>query len=524
MDAEKLFMSLILIILFFPFCTSLDTLTLNQSIKDGQSLISKENNFALGFFSPGNSSNRYLGIRYVKVTQHTVVWVANRNDPINDTSGVLSINQFGNLVLHDNYNRLLWSTNVSVQGTIASSVAQLQDSGNLVLVQDNNEKLLWQSFDHPTDTLLPHMKLGLNRITGLDRFMISWKSQDDPGTGDYLYKMNPSASPQVCLYRRSIQYWRSDPWPWQLSSAATTSSDYKFNFVNNEDEVSYTYFLYDPSIISRYVIDNSGLLQQLTWNNGDLQWKEHWSAPNYRCDNYGRCGANSICDLETPDDINKFECTCLPGYEPKSPRDWYLKDGSKGCVKKQLEISMCGNGEGFVKVEHLKGPDTSNATWMDMSMSSSECEQACLSNCSCTAFTSINIDGKGTSCLVWYGELLDISESSNKWWYINVRVDANELGSLLPLLSFFVNFHFCLFQFLDSTGLDLVCFYLTCSCCCCCFLFYFSLSFSYLHKEVQRFSWQKEAAGYYYIICCCAIVSGILDSLYVAKEEEENKR
>ena len=137
MDAKRMFMSLILIILFFPFCTSLDTLTLNQSIKDGQSLISKENNFALGFFSPGNSSNRYLGIWYVKVTQHTVVWVANRNDPINDTSGVLSIDQFGNLVLHDGYNHLVWSTNASVQGTIIFTVAQLQDSGNLVLVQDN---------------------------------------------------------------------------------------------------------------------------------------------------------------------------------------------------------------------------------------------------------------------------------------------------------------------------------------------------------------------------------------------------
>jgi hypothetical protein len=43
MDAQKMFMSLILIIHFFPFGTSLDTLTPNQSIKDGQSLISKEN-------------------------------------------------------------------------------------------------------------------------------------------------------------------------------------------------------------------------------------------------------------------------------------------------------------------------------------------------------------------------------------------------------------------------------------------------------------------------------------------------
>uniref|UniRef100_A0A2N9GA49 Apple domain-containing protein n=1 Tax=Fagus sylvatica TaxID=28930 RepID=A0A2N9GA49_FAGSY len=146
---------------------------------------------------------------------------------------------------------------------------------------------------------------------------------------------------------------------------------------------------------------------------------------------YGHYGTYSKCSTESPDNINSFECTCLPGYEPKSPRDWYLRDGSQGCVRKQLGLSMCGNGEGFVKLEHLKGPDSSNATWMEMSMSYSECEQACLSNCSCTAFTSMNIDGKGTGCLAWYGELMDILENSEKLWVLNVRVDANELGSLL---------------------------------------------------------------------------------------------
>ena len=67
MDAEKMVMFFILIILFFPFCTSLDTLTPDQS------LISKENNFALGFFSPGYSTYQYLSIWYVKVTKQTVI-------------------------------------------------------------------------------------------------------------------------------------------------------------------------------------------------------------------------------------------------------------------------------------------------------------------------------------------------------------------------------------------------------------------------------------------------------------------
>ena len=176
------------------------------------------------------------------MTKQTVVWVANRNDLINDSSGVLSINQFGNLVLHDSFNRLLWSTNVLVQGT-TSCVAQLQDSGNLVLIQGNNKKLLWQSFDYPTDTLLPCMRLGLNLIIGLVRFLTSWKSQDDPGTWDCIYKMNPNGSLLAFLYKGSILYW-SAAWPWQtLSTLARVSSGCEYDFVNKEDEVSFPYFV-----------------------------------------------------------------------------------------------------------------------------------------------------------------------------------------------------------------------------------------------------------------------------------------
>ena len=141
-----------------------------------------------------------------------------------------------------------------------------------------------------------------------------------------------------------------------------------------------------------------------------------------------------------------------------------------------------------------------------MTSSDSECEQACLSNCSCTAFISMNIDGKATRCLVWYSELMDILGDTNERWDLNIHVDATQLGSLLCYLEFaFLNFHYFTFGIFDSL------------------LFYFFF-FSNLHKEVQTFTWPQEAAGYYYITCCCAIVCGILHSLYVSNEEEENKK
>ena len=90
------------LLLVCPICTSLDTITPDQPLKDGygQLLLSNQKTFAPGFFNPGSSSHRYIGIWYNKITEPPVVWVANRDAPHNDISGVLSINGKGNLVLH----------------------------------------------------------------------------------------------------------------------------------------------------------------------------------------------------------------------------------------------------------------------------------------------------------------------------------------------------------------------------------------------------------------------------------------
>ena len=123
------------------------------------------------------------------------MWVANRDNPLNNTSGVLSINDQGNLILHSQNQTIpIWSANVSVSvSTTTNSMAWLLDSGNLVLVQPDNQRVqLWQSFDYPTNTMLPIMKLGLNRRTRLNKYLTSWKSKDEMGTSNYLLGLDPS--------------------------------------------------------------------------------------------------------------------------------------------------------------------------------------------------------------------------------------------------------------------------------------------------------------------------------------------
>ena len=60
---------LLLSLLLCPICISLDTITPNQPLKDCQLLLSNQKTFALGFFNPGNSSYRYVGIWYKQITE-----------------------------------------------------------------------------------------------------------------------------------------------------------------------------------------------------------------------------------------------------------------------------------------------------------------------------------------------------------------------------------------------------------------------------------------------------------------------
>ena len=53
--------------------TAVDTLNATQLIRDGETIVSAGGTFELGFFSPGASRYKYLGIWYKKMSVKTVV-------------------------------------------------------------------------------------------------------------------------------------------------------------------------------------------------------------------------------------------------------------------------------------------------------------------------------------------------------------------------------------------------------------------------------------------------------------------
>ncbi|KAK3424091.1 hypothetical protein EUGRSUZ_F00872 [Eucalyptus grandis] len=402
-----------------------DTLISGQSIKDGEKLISSGQSFELGFFSPGNSTNRYFGIWY-QITPETVVWVANRDDPLTDSHGVLTFSHDGDLVLVNQLKRVIWSSNLS--RVLKNPVAQLLDTGNLVVREHtnlNSDDYSWQSFDHPSDTLLPSMKLGWDLKIGLERRLTSWKSMDDPSSGDYSYRLNIHGLPQVELVSLgSGKKYRTGLWNGlQFSGSSMAPSEVTTPvFFYGANEIYFVYGARKSEFITRVLVNHSGSLQVYVASKRSNVWNIMYSLPNDKCDTYGTCGANSICR------INRSPiCDCLKGFVPKSLEEWDLLNWSGGCTRRIT--TNCSKEEGFLKLAKVKLPDMLKF-WMNKNMSLEECQVECLKSCPCTAYANSDIRGGGSGCILWFGSLIDIREYEEDGQTLYIRLPKSELDFL----------------------------------------------------------------------------------------------
>jgi hypothetical protein len=65
---------------------------------------------------------------------------------------------------------------------------------------------VWQSFDHPTDTMLPTMRFVLSYKGQVARRLIAWKGHDDPSTGDFSYSLDPNTQLQDVIWHNTAPY------------------------------------------------------------------------------------------------------------------------------------------------------------------------------------------------------------------------------------------------------------------------------------------------------------------------------
>ncbi|KAL8122138.1 hypothetical protein AgCh_018764 [Apium graveolens] len=405
--------------------SAVHVLTINQTIRDGDTLVSANQEFELGFFSPGHSTKRYVGIWFKKISQGTSVWVANRDAPLTNTSGILMIQNKAFSILDNATSTIIWSSNYS--RFVENPVAQLLDSGNLVFRDQEEhggqEDFVWQSFDYPGDTILAGMKLGVDSERGIQLEHSSWKSEDDPSPGSYVHKVDVHGYPQLLLWKKSQLHSRSGPWVGNRFSGdpLVKTRIYKNELVIGQKEIYYISHPLDNSSdtpATRVILTPNGNLQRQVWNDPKQEWTNFVNTVLSDCDQYGYCGPYSTCDISTAP-----RCACLRGFIPKMQEKWDAGDWTDGGVR--VTPLDCGRGEGFTRYAGVKLPDT-RRSWYSLSLNLEDCKSICLKNCSCIAYSSsTNVEKDPSGCLLWFEALMDITGFTKYGQDIYVKMPAS---------------------------------------------------------------------------------------------------
>ncbi|AES91505.2 G-type lectin S-receptor-like serine/threonine-protein kinase LECRK1 [Medicago truncatula] len=342
--------------------------------------------FAFGFYSQGNNGFA-IGIWLVGKNKmnNTIVWTANRDDPPVTSTVKLQFTMKGTIILTDQQGQQKLIVNAN---TRASSASML-DSGNFVLYDNHNiSSIIWQSFDHPTDTLLESQSLPCggqlssslsetNHSTG--RFQLNMQVDGNlvlypayttkTGWDSYWTSDTVSANVKHHLYLNStglLQIWNDSSDSSRITTLRNTEEDQQ----NTGNQTIY-----------RATLDFDGVFRLYAYhvNNGSNIIMGSWPGKN-PCYVKGFCGYNSFCTF----DDDKPVCNCLPGYKLIDANEDTL-----GC-ERNYSTSEC-RGDKYGVAFYNMVPMT-NLVWNDHpyfkddDMSSEEeCLFACLIDCNCWA-------------------------------------------------------------------------------------------------------------------------------------------
>ncbi|TVU38513.1 hypothetical protein EJB05_11887, partial [Eragrostis curvula] len=285
------------------------TLSQGQSLRANDKLVSANGTFFLGFFSPrgGDPGQRYLGVMYARAAEQTVPWVANRDAPVSAASAYsATVTADGELWVLEG-DRVVWRTNkfLSSSSPRQNVTLTLLDSGNLVLSSGGGGSALWQSFDHPADTLIHGMRIAVNT-----RFT-SWRSPGDPGTGHFTLGVDPLGSGQLYVWEShngtNTTLWRSGQWTG--SKFAGFWSNQVGDFKPSVEENFGIYYTFnDSSLLHRFLLHPNGTQTYYKLRNDTGEWETVWSQTTFLCEAYNMCGANAEC---TAGDNGQAVCSCL---------------------------------------------------------------------------------------------------------------------------------------------------------------------------------------------------------------------
>ncbi|ERN11626.1 hypothetical protein AMTR_s00022p00196250 [Amborella trichopoda] len=206
------------------------------------------------------------------------------------------------------------------------------DTGNLVLV-DSSSSVIWQSFNYPTDTLLPGQTLGQGKALN------STLMDGNYGTGRLMLIMQNDGN--LVLYPRDRILPSPDGAYYFTGTAGTqppvnmlfntAGAIYLLNSTNDViDTVSSTVISPIDDYYHRATLDSNGYFRQYSHrksSSGGQSWTVVSSVPN----NINACAVPSICGINSHcilDQNAKIKCLCPDNFSFRDPNNC-----SGGCEK-----------------------------------------------------------------------------------------------------------------------------------------------------------------------------------------------
>ncbi|XP_027941778.1 G-type lectin S-receptor-like serine/threonine-protein kinase SD2-5 [Vigna unguiculata] len=374
---------------------------MNWIDKNGILLVSYNGDFGFGFVTTANDITLFL-LAIVHMDSNKVVWVANRGLPVSNSDKFV-FDEKGNLYLLKG-STVVWST--GTEGKNVSSM-ELKDTGNLVLLR-NDSHVIWQSFSHPADTLLP-----------MQEFIEGMKLISEPGPNNLTYVLQIESGNAI------LSTGLQTPQPyWSLKDDSRKKIIYKSGGVVASATLNASFW--------SFFDETKSLLWQF-----DIAEKSDSNGTWILV--LGSDGLITFSSLQreivvSPITIPQDSCSTP---EPCDP--YYICSGGKKCTCPSVLSSSPNCKPGFVSpcsskgtLELLKADDPLNYFALGFVPPSSKtdligCKTSCSANCSCLAFF-FNSSSGNCFLLDWIGSFQKSVEDSGLVSYIKVVSSDGDHG------------------------------------------------------------------------------------------------
>ncbi|XP_047324248.1 G-type lectin S-receptor-like serine/threonine-protein kinase SD3-1 [Impatiens glandulifera] len=364
---------------FVGFCDEFKMVSLPLGFRFDNTRIwvSQNGLFQFGFLETNDAAGGFvLGIRHnlgdIK-TGNWHVWSAGGGVRVSMNS-TFTLSLDGRLLLCDKPSALIvWSSNTSNMGV---QKASLLNNGNLVLT-DVHDNLLWQSFDSPTNALLPGQSL---------HFPQNLRAPWTNSISSYYTFVIRRSGELALLWENNVTYWSSSS---SLSSSIISKLRFNDNgtlglYDSNEKMVWFVQSIdFDEvtTVFRHLRIDPDGNLRIYYWDNLVRVWRIGWQAVDDQCRVFGTCGLYSLCGYNSTRPV----CKCLLF----SDSDY----GGIGC-RKMVDLGSCEGTTSMSVMRQTVLYGLYPPNDVDLLLSQEDCKQYCSRDSTCVAVTSRN-DGSG---------------------------------------------------------------------------------------------------------------------------------